>query len=219
MTIALLTHYVPTAKDDYTQLAALTVPNRDEWCARHGYRHIVQCGTYKMQGAYYAFDRLALLRDLLDKPDAPDIIWVLNVQALITNLTRPLDFLDDEHDCWLTKDCHGINLGSFIVRNTAWTKRWLDFIIAHEPAYRAADWKEQKVVQDWWMHEDWTWMIHLLPQRACNSFLYSPLYPPWPATTPGQWRKGDLCLNLPGTSLQQRLDIVSQALQSGIIVR
>ncbi len=219
MKIALLTHYVPTSKDDYSQLAALTVPNRDEWCSRHGYQHIVQRGPYKDAAMYYAFDRLVLLRELLDKPDAPDFVWVLNVQAVITNLTRQLeDFLDGEHSFWVTKDCHGINLGSFIARNTDWTKRWLDFIIAHEPAYRAADWKEQKVVQDWWMHEDWTWKIHLLPQRAINSYLYQ-LYPPWPPETPGNWRPGDLALNLPGTTLQQRLDIVRQVLQSDMIVR
>lgn len=220
MKVALLTQYVPTEREDYTQLAALTVPNRYEWCQRHGYEHIVQRGHFADPASYYAFDRLKLLRNLLDRPGAAEVYWVLNVQAVITNLTKRLEpVLDDEHDFWVTKDCHGLNLGSYVVRNTPWARGWLDHIIGLEPAYRDHCWKEQKTIMDWWQHEDWTWMIHLLPQRAINSYLYSRLYSPWPPTTPGEFRKGDLCLSLPGLNLQQRLDLVREVLAGEMITR
>lgn len=214
MKIALLTFYT----SEYQSLADITIPNRDEWCKAHGYEHIVKVGPYKGL-PYYAYDRLAYVRDLLDRENAPDIIWVLNVQGVITNMTRRLEpVLDDEHDFWVNKDCHGLNLGSFIVRNTNWSRSWLDFLISMEPRYRNEPWKEQKCIMDWWQHEQWTWKIHLLPQRAINSYQYW-RYNPWPPETPGNWRKGDLALSLPGLNLEQRLEAVKQILESDMVVR
>ena len=215
--LTLLTHYVPTPKEDYTELADLIVPARESYCARHGYKHLVQRGMYG-GFSYYAYGRLKLLRDYLDSPDATQFVWVLNVQSVLTNHTKQVtDVLDDEHDAYLTKDCHGLNLGSFVVRNTPWTKSWLDFIISLEPNYRFHPWHEQKAFMDFWLHENWTWMIHLLPQRALNSYQYQ-RYKPWPPHTPGNWRLGDLVLSLPGLNLQQRLEIVrSKEIQDSII--
>lgn len=219
MKITLLTQYVPTPQEDYTQLADLTIPNRDEWCNRHVYQHIVQRGHFADPGSYYAFDRLKLLRHLLDQPGAADVFWVYNVQGVITNLTRRLEpVIDDEHDFWITKDCHGINAGSFLVRNTPWSRQWLDFVIGSEAHYRNDSWKEQRCIQHWWQHEHWTWMIHLLPQRAINSYDYG-LYHPWPPHTPGNWIKGDLCLSLPGLNLQQRLKLVTEILAGDKMIR
>lgn len=215
----MLTQYLPTIKEDYTQLANLTIPIRDEYCAKHNYEHIVQSGPYKHPEFYYAYDRLVLLRDLLDKPGAADVFWVANVQGVVTNLNKTIEStIDDEHDFWVSKDCHGINMGSFLVRNTDWSRSWLDFIISQEPVYRNDSWKEQRCVMNWWMNEHWTWMIHLLPQRAINSYQYW-RYNPWPPHTPGNWRKGDLFLNLPGLNLQERLVIVKEILASDMIIR
>lgn len=218
MKVALVTQHVAD-KGDYSQLAALTLPNRDEWCQRHGYEHIVQQGFYKNPAVYYAFDRLMLVRDLLDRADAPDIFWVLNVSSLITNISKPLvDVLDDEHDFWIAKDVHGLNAGSFVVRRSDFCRRWLDFLISMEPRYRNDCWFEQRGMMDWWQHENWTWKIHLVPQRAIQSYDYS-LYRPWPPETPGNWRRGDLCLGLPGLDLNQRLAIAREWLPSDRIVR
>lgn len=220
MKIALLTHFTPTPEGDYNELFKLTGPLRDEYCARHGYEHIVQNGFYKYPEFYYAFDRLVLLRDLLDKPDAADVFFVLNVQAVICNITKRIeDIIDDEHDVYFSKDVHGGNCGAYIVKNTDFTRRWLDFIISQEPNYRSAPWKEQKCWCDWWLHENWTWKIHLLPQRAINSYFYH-LYKPWPpGETPGDFRRGDLLVNLPGLNLAQRLDLVKQILANDMIIR
>ena len=85
MKISLLTFYT----NEYQSLADLTVRNRNEWCARHGYHHEIKVGPYKGL-PYYAYDRLVYLRDML-VPGGPDIVWTLNVQAVITNLARPLE--------------------------------------------------------------------------------------------------------------------------------
>lgn len=218
MSTTLVTQFIPTPKENYQELADLTIPIRNRYCEIQGYKHFVQSGFYKHPDWYYAFDRLVLLRDLLDKPDATEFYWVLNVQAVITNLTKKVEnLLDDEHDLWLTKDVHGINLGSFIVRNTPWTRQWLNFIIGMEPRYRHEPWKEQRAFQDWWMHEDWTHKIHLLPQRSINSFFYV-LYPPWNYTTSGNWRPGDLAVNIPGLTLVQRIELVKKIIADKIII-
>lgn len=218
MKLALLTHYVPTEREDYTELFKLTGPLRDEYCARHGYEHVVQRGAYGNL-EYYAYQRLQLLRDLMDKPNAADVYWVANVQGIITSMEKRIDdVVDGEHEWFHSKDCHGVNLGSFVVCNTPFSREWLDFLIAQEPNYRNRPWKEQQAVMDWWLHEKFTWKIHLVPQRVLNSYQYW-RYQPWPETTPGNWRKGDLFLNLPGMSLSQRLRAVSEILASDMILR
>ncbi len=228
MKIALLTHYLPTPAEDYTQLAALTVPNRDEWCARHGYQHIVHKGPYGNPALYYAVQRLYLLHDLMKQRPDIEMWWVLNVQAVITNLTKRLDYAvpdihesleKDSKDFWVAHDCHGLNAGSFIVRNSEWGREWVRFI-ADQSAARGDShvWHEQKVMQELTPHVFFRDRIEIVPQRAFNSYEYR-RYPPWNSDTPGDWRKGDLVLSLPGLTLQERLDIVRQVLQSDMIVR
>lgn len=205
MTIALLTHYLPTPQEDYQQLADLAVPQRDAYCARHGYRHIVQRGSFRSD-AYYAYDRLVLLRDLMDRPDAASVYWLLNLSSIITTPAVAVEqYLSPEYDFFLTKDVHGIQGGSMLFRNTPWTRDWLDFLISLEPQYRSG-WHEQQCIADHWLHERWAYKIDLLPQHTINAFRYI-LYPPWDESTSGNWRPGDLVLSLPGTTLAQRLKI------------
>ena len=66
MKVALLTFY----SDFYQKVADLTIPNKDEYCAKNGYQHIVKVGPHsKTPGLYYAIDRLIYLHDILFDPD------------------------------------------------------------------------------------------------------------------------------------------------------
>ncbi len=209
MSVTLITHYVPTESENYQELADLNIVNRDEYCNRHGYIHHVHKGSYGDPTLYYAYQRLKLVRDLMDKPDATKLFWVLNVSSIITNMLVPLeDFVNPvwQYDFLISKDVHGINAGSMIFSNTEWSRKWLDFLISLEPKYRNDDWHEQRAIMHWWMHEDWTHKIMLLQQNDINSYEYR-FYPPWNEETPGQWGYGDLVLALPGIDLPRRLAI------------
>lgn len=203
---ALLTHYITAEKGDYQQLADLIVPERDAYCARHGFKHIVQQGAYRAPDLYYAIQRLILLRDLFISPDAPELVWVLNIQSILTNHTIPFSTYTDpypDHDFFVARDSHATNMGSFIVRRTQWAIDWLTAIINDAPQIQH-DWHEQIVVI---MKENdlrYAPKIKHLPQSTINAYDYV-RYPPWNKDTPGNWKPGDLVLSLPGTNLQQRI--------------
>lgn len=230
MKLALLTHYLPTAAEDYTELASITVPQRDDYCKRHGYEHIVHSGIYGDASLYYAVQRLYLLHDLMTKRPDIEVFWVLNVQALLTNLTKPvahewettaalrIGTVMIDHHFWVAHDCHGLNAGSFLVRNSEWGRAWIKLVADQSVASRNTHaWHEQKIMQDLTPHVFFKGRIQIVPQSAINSYDYV-LYPPWNETTPGHWQPGDLVLSLPGLTLKQRLEIVRSEKWQGRIV-
>ena len=125
--------------------------------------------------------------------------------------------MDDEHDFWMTKDTNGINMGSFVIRNTEWSKKWIDFLISVHDQYADRQ-HEQSAVADHWMKREWLHKIGILPQRAINSYFY-PIYPPWNHETPGSWKKGDLAVSIPSYTIEQRLSIIQSVLDSNLIVK
>lgn len=239
MSLTLLTHYLPTERENYQELADLVVPARDAYCARHGYVHHVHKGPYGNPSLYYAVQRLYLLHSLMSAPGATELYWVLNVQSILTNHTKRVDsdLWGDEpngvhggiegysrhvgkelnHQFFIAHDCHGLNAGSFVVRNTPWGREWVKFI-ADETVRRAADvWHEQRTMMAYENHPFFKPFISILPQSSINSFLYRE-YPPWNESTPGDWRPGDLVLSLPGMNLARRLELIrSEEMKQRII--
>jgi mannan polymerase II complex MNN10 subunit len=219
MNLGLLTHYLPNPSEDYSELAAITIPQREEYCRRHGYTHFVHKGPYHNVSYYYAVQRLFLLNDLMVANPHIDVWWVLNVQALLTNLTKPVeDAVPDVHDrlldeedkhFWISHDCHGLNAGSFLVRNSEWGRTWIQ-LVADQTVNRngpADPWHEQRTMMNLENHVFFRDRIQIVLQNTINSYLYK-LYPPWNDSTPGNWASGDLVLSLPGLDLKRRLEIV-----------
>lgn len=214
---ALITYYLPTERENYAELAKLTVPLRDEYCARHRVDHLVFAGPYHNPGWYYAFQRLKLVRDLMNGR-AYRYFWVLNVQALITNMTVDFEDFASPGDWMLvTRDVNSLNAGSMIFANCDWTKRWLDYIISLEPVYRNDCWYEQRAMIHNYEKPEWAEHIKILPQNTINSYDHS-LYN-LSTEIDGHWRPGDLTLSLPGLNLQQRLEIARSEKWQKRIVR
>lgn len=212
MNIGILTFYTK----EYQEVADLNIPERDKYCAKHGYQHIVKIGPYKNL-PYYAYDRLEFLRDYFLTHKELDIIFVLNIQSIIMNHNIKIeDVIDNDYDCWITKDINFINFGSSIFRNCDWSIEWLNFLISLEPVYRSDCWREQRAFIHHWDKPKWCHHINLLPQNKINSYDYT-LYQ-WSVKTSGHYKNGDFILSLPGTDLKQRLDIIkSDKIQNNII--
>lgn len=212
MNLTLLTHYLPTERENYQLIADLTIPGREAYCARFGYRHLVHSGPYHNDRLYWAIQRLHLLYDYLYAgPNDVDAVWVLNPQSLITSFKQDVaDYLTPEHDFSVTADINGINMASFIVRKTEWTKRYLEYLLDLSPRIGHC-WHEQAAVIQTHTQPEWAAKIKLLPHPSINSILYSRLYGRSPNTA-GQWQKGHLVLSLPGTTFSQRLALIPEYL-------
>lgn len=206
--LTLLSHYITGDKGDFEPLAAMTLPIRDRYCAKWGAKHIVHQGAYHDPGLYYAIQRLHLLLDLMKKPDATMWWWVLNIQAVITNHTKNvLDYTDDVHDFFLTRDVNGLNAGSFLVKNTPAGREWIEFVANEAPHHPEWQQWEQNVMKKHENDPRFKDHIKVVDHPAFNDYLY-PEYK-WPDTTPGNWFPGHFVLSLPGMNLQQKLAIVS----------
>lgn len=213
MKIRLVTQYLP----NYAEVAAITDKAREAYCAHwraagRDYSHCPIVGS-RYDNLGLPFQRIKLIRDMLDEPGAPDLIVWHGCDVVITNPNIPIEaFTETRHTkdyhFYITYDVHGLNSDSFIVRNTDWSRRWLDFIMSKEPQYRNDCWTEQRVMQNHWQEEAWMYRILTMPQGFFNSYIYS-LYKPWPADTPGQFQRGDFCLHLPGLNKEQRLEILT----------
>lgn len=210
MNLTLLTHYIPTPKEDYQLIADLTIPTKDEYCARFGYRHLIHAGPYGNDRLYWAIQRLQLIYDYLFAGiNDVDAVWALNPQSLITSLKIDVaDYLTPEHDFFVCADVNGINMASFVVRKTEWTKRYLEHLLKLAPNVNHGWWEQMAVIRTYQLPE-WAPKIKLLDHPSLNSYLYSRLYNR-PDTTPGQWARGHLVLSFPGTTFADRLKLIPE---------
>lgn len=74
----------------------------------------------------------------------------------------------------LTQDCSGFNLGSFLVRRSAWTERLLDMWwdpVLYEQKHMAWEHKEQDSLEHLYINHPWVRPhVAFAPQRRMNSF-------------------------------------------------
>lgn len=212
MNLTLLTHYIPTPKEDYQIIADLTIPGKEAYCQRFGYRHLVHCGSYGNERLYWAIQRLQLVYDYLFAGlNDVDAVWVLNPQSLITSFKKPVtDYLTPEHDFFITADINGLNAGSFIVRKTEWTKRYLECLLKLAPNVNHGHWEQMAMIRTYQLPE-WAPKIKVLDHPSIQGYLYTRLYSR-PDSTPGQWHKGDLVLSFPGTTFADRLRLIPEIL-------
>lgn len=209
MNLTLLTHYIPTPKEDYQVIADLTIPAKEAYCQRFGYRHMIHCGSYGNERLYWAIQRLQLVYDyLFSAVNDVDAVWVLNPQSLVTSFKKDVaDYITPEHDFWITADINGLNAGSFIIRKSEWSKQWLKMLI--DKASNTQDcWYEQRQMQNHYQLADWRDKIKVLDHPSIQDYDYVGLYNRGPETA-GQWRKGSLVLSLPGTTFEHRVRYIT----------
>lgn len=211
MNLTLLTHYIPTPKEDYQVIADLTIPAKETYCARFGYRHLIHAGPYGNERLYWAIQRLQLVYDyLFAGVNDVDAVWALNPQSLITSFkTDVASYLTPEHDFFITADINGLNAGSFIVRKTEWSKRWLTMLI--KKASQTADcWYEQRQMQNHYQDPEWRDKVKVLDHPSLQSYDYR-LYGRGPGTA-GHWERGHLVLSMPGTTFEHRVAYITSFL-------
>lgn len=212
MKLTLLTHYFA----NYQSLANIVLPNRQDYCVKHGYNSYVHCGDYYDSSWHSGIQRLKILGDYLFSSNV-DFIWCLDIDAIIMNMTKPVtDYLDDNHDFFICRDCNGLNAGSFIIRKSEWSRNWLNFLIEKALTINHY-WYENRVIHLYEKDPMFVDKIKDLPHPSINSYLYD-IYQTYPMNVPGNYQTGDFVIHLPGKTLQERLDIFrSPRIQENII--
>lgn len=209
MKICLTTFYTR----NYQELADITVSKMEEYCAKHKYDLNI---TKISNDASFHFVKTADTRKLLD---TYDVVMGIECDVLLTNLEIKVeDFLDSEHDLFITNDINGINFGVFIAKSTDWTKQLFDEINENKNGYG-----DEQNFMERFMHDK----IKVKQHPCFNSMpyhYYEPSYgyidwhklsppPTEPTEAQGNWRPTHFCCHLPGKRLTDRIAIFNEIKQ------
>jgi hypothetical protein len=177
---------VTSVSDKIADLAAVTVPNKLEYCFRHGYSLVIDNQPYEQATA-----NMHLLLPYLSRFD---LVWCLDCDALITNMTQPIHTLPglgrhvtvckEEIVNWNT-----INCGSVVYRATP-SSRW----VLKQVAQTYPVWTSFACGWQTWLGgiaQLYPHVVTVAPPRAFNSCVWNR-----PANARdeigGYWQEGDL---------------------------
>lgn len=200
MTAAIYIYYTP----DWQPLADIVLPKVKSYCDKWGHGHYIELG-YSASG-HNGYSKMMGVDDMMTRYD---FIWVLDLDTLITNpFIDFMDFTDNEHDIFICKDVNGLNAGSWIIRNTAASKAFVETIINNFDA------PHEQIMMNRYIDMV---KVKYLPHPSINSYDYNAYtndwcnlignHIPFPDHEGGQWQPGDLLLHLPGLSMETRIKI------------
>lgn len=191
--------------------ADLTVPNKYAYCMRHGYSLVVDNRPYEQAAAGVSW--LALLLDRYE------MLWVLDADAVITNMSVPIHTLDclGPH---VTVCEEGIvpwnllNCGSMVYRATEKSAELLVRISASPE-----EWKHLPCGWQSWLADrrgELGDTLTVAPLRAFNSCVWN--RPAGVSGEPGShWQSGDLVFHANGVyPLEERARVLRHAIEHNV---
>lgn len=194
----------------FNGIADLTLANRDAYCKRHKYIHIVRKESFGPD-CYYAIQRLKYLLNMFGYYYTVDLWWVFNIAGVITNGYIPVTEFD-KGQVTIQRDRNGLNAGSFLIRSNDRTRQWLKEVIRRSLAINHP-WHEQRVIQLLENEPDWD-IYSVTDTPAFNQYVNSEYG--WPKGEWRDWRPGDFAVTFPGLSVERREELVSYTLERSI---
>lgn len=194
------------------EMAAITVPNKVEYCRRNGYDYLQVPFTGECH-PWPGYDRIPYLIALL-KSGAYDWIFWLGCDALITNLSIKLEELTDRNcGMVIATDALEVQMDSFLVQPKVGGIELIEEIWSTRDGNHGPNYEQSNLARKI-ETKQFRSVVKLVPQRVMNSFNYS-LYPAsWGARygtgtdrlgTNGQWQPGDFVFHVPGKELSRKI--------------
>lgn len=189
--------------ESYRAMYDLTVPNKEAYCARHGY-----FGNFPLLADWSPFNKIRLVRHLLRHNDA--VLWN-DLDALFMNPTFKVEALIDKSDgqkvLTITRDGYeGVNSGSFLIESRTEAFAFLDWMISVEAEVMAHPdpWREQRLLDNF-VHR-YPDLCRVVPQRVMNSYLrfeHEVYLYPW-----SDYQEGDWILHFCGIPYARRVELI-----------
>jgi hypothetical protein len=203
----------------YKNIAELTVPNKIEYCNRHGYSFLEVCDEKLPEGYHPAFSKFSLALRCL-----PFCDWVFynDVDTIIMNQNIKLEsFIDNNYDFIISYDINGINSSNWLIKNSAWAYNFLMKSFNRKEFHDYKGWADQVSLINTWVYSgEAIEKTKLVPQKQFNSYLYETFgrndegnLPHWPQ---GQFQRGDFMLHLCGQTMDQRKDYIEKYIKEVI---
>ena len=203
-------------KNNYNQLSKITWPNKVNYAEKHGYSSYLKTeDTMLNNGLVIGFEKIYYIMNMLSDYDW---IWHVGCDTLVMNYQKKIEDIislaDNNESFIVATDCNGINMDSFIVKNSPEGKKLLSDCFDSHVLYNNRWFFEQQFF--WDNYEQYKDIIKIVPQKTMNSYLAKELYPYQvnidKLGTTSQYSEGDLLLHLPGIPLEKRIRILSKFL-------
>lgn len=198
--------------ENYSELAELTVPILIKYCEKHKYACHIKQVKPNTDGSY-DYIRIQEARKLIEDYN---YVFMLEGDMMVTNMSVPVtDFIDEENHFFLCKDRNDYNGGSFIVKQSDWSRAWLNFVNSQQ---EKGKYKTEQNVFEFCC--SFTSNVKTLDHPTINSIDYSLYAPSYgkigykegevveiPTEAEGNWNRNHLLLHLPGKTLSERIEI------------
>lgn len=197
----------------WQKLMDFVYPNLMEYCRKHRYQMALLCvNDYKRYTGEHK------IKQIISEVGYGDIALVLDADTYITNHLIDFEqFVDKDHDLYLTKDINGINTGVFIVKMTPWMQNLLNYV---NNTIQSGDFNcEQDAIAEY-INNFGLDRIKIVDHPSFNSYpidLYAPSYGKInyeedefvkkPTHEQGAWQMGDYILHAPGLTIEKRIEL------------
>jgi hypothetical protein len=188
--------------EDYADLAAVSQPGKEEYCARYNYEFVHD--QRKLVDSL-GFERIELVHHLLGTYDC---VVSIDTDAMVMNHTLRADRFPNT-GITIAEDLFGINDGVFIAHNNSLTMQFLTVLLMNRTSGNS-----QQVFTHFAAMDLYKPIINKVPQREINSFR-NHLYgrPGW---FTGNYVPGDWVCQWPGISKADRIPLMTKALDEVI---
>ena len=195
----------------HKDLAELTwYNNKVRYAEKHDYLAIPKTDNFSTEQVH--FDKFVHILQVMKDNPTVDWVWWLDNDAMITNFDiRASDLVDNDYHVIMPTDIAALNTGSFIVRNSAQGREWLEFLLSKKQEYRDdKKWFEQQAVIDFYpKFQD---LFKIVPQQWLNIYdyrMYNVAFI-YLLGQDGQWYPGDFVIHWPGLPNETRVQLAQQ---------
>jgi hypothetical protein len=200
---------ITSVSANISDIASATMPNKLEYCLRHGYTLIADNRPYEEAVKTLCDTLLSVLADY-------DMVWALDADAVITNLTVPIHTLECIGPAMTVceegiVDFNRINCGSVV-----WKSGCLSRDLLNQLREAEAEWWGMACQQQTWLQKNLIRLgdaVTVAPLRAFNSCVWNR-----PANARdqvgGHWQPGDFVYHPCGVfPMNERLVWIGEALK------
>jgi hypothetical protein len=189
---------------NYFSIADVTLDNNAAYAKKQGY----EFDAYVWSSSDIWFQKHHHF-DFLFKTTGADVIFYLDVDALITNHNIRIEkLIDEQYHYFLTRDLTELNNGVCIIRNTPEGRSINDRILNGKGTYP----NEQNAINAYMSDPDFSQYVKVLPQGDMNAYKYF-LYPECTSHVGredlGDWVEGkSFVLHVPALSIEKRIEVL-----------
>lgn len=205
----------------FVDLAKITIPNKKEYCAKHGYDFVCKTEGFTMG---LGFEKIKMFKEAIDTKQYDWIYWC-GCDTVITNFGITVESLtDSNYGLVIATDSHGINSDSMLVKSDEKSITFLDDVLSLYDKYnRPGQCEEEQDAVKELVNDKYSYFVKYLPQRMMNSYHYD-FYVHMEEYSKrqdrfgnvGEWQSGDFIIHFPGiyytTKLSMCMDYVNKVI-------